>query len=141
MPRPKLARISTTDLRREIERRAAHASALEVKRIEMARELERLDAEIAALEGSAPLTTNGAKNRRGRRTSAATTRATNKVPLHAALREVLTGKTMGVAEAAQAVQDAGYKTHSGNFRTMVNITLLKRKDLFKKKGRGQYTAK
>ncbi len=148
MPRPKLARVSTTDLRREIERRAVYASTLEVKRVEIARELEQLDAEITALGGSAPSPTNGAKNRRGRtaprrgrRTNASITRAANKVPLHTALHDVLTGKTMGVSEVAQAVQDAGYKTNSGHFRTMVNITLLKRKDLFKKRGRGQYTAK
>ena len=63
------------------------------------------------------------------------------MPLHAALHNVLNGTTMGVSEVAQAVQKAGYKTRSENFRTMVNITLLKRKDLFKKKGRGKYTAK
>jgi hypothetical protein len=52
---------------------------------------------------------------------------------------VLKGKTMGVAEAADAVQKAGYKTSSPNFRTIVNQALL-RSELIKKLGRGAYTA-
>lgn len=48
---------------------------------------------------------------------------------------------MSVAEVADAVRNAGYKSLAASFRTIVNMTLLKRKDLFKRVGRGQYTAK
>lgn len=68
-------------------------------------------------------------------------KASNQQPLNAALHDLLKGRTRCVSEAVEAVQRAGYKTHAKNFRTMVNMTLVKRKDLFRKVGRGQYTAK
>ena len=58
-----------------------------------------------------------------------------------ALQSVLKGTTMGVTEVAQAVQEAGYKTTSPNFRTIVNQTLIKHNDVFAKQGRGLYTAR
>ena len=51
------------------------------------------------------------------------------------------GKQMGVSEIAEAVQAAGYKTSSANFRTIVNQALIRETDLFKKVSRGVYTAK
>ena len=57
-----------------------------------------------------------------------------------ALRQLLTDKTLGVTEAALAVKEAGYRSDSPNFRTMVNQSLLK-KEVFKRVGRGRYTAK
>jgi hypothetical protein len=68
-------------------------------------------------------------------------RASNKQTLADALHELLRGKTMSVTDAAQAVQQAGYKTNSRTFRVQVNIALVKRKDLFRRVQRGQYTAK
>ncbi|UYV12322.1 MAG: hypothetical protein NCW75_13605 [Phycisphaera sp.] len=65
----------------------------------------------------------------------------NDTNLVGALQKVLSGKTLGVTEAANAVQKAGYKTTSPNFRTIVNQTLIKHPDTFSKKGRGLYTAK
>lgn len=65
----------------------------------------------------------------------------NETNLVEALQQVLSGKTMGVTEAAQAVQKAGYKTTSPNFRTIVNQTLIKNPEAFTKQGRGLYTAK
>ena len=41
---------------------------------------------------------------------------------------------------AEAVQKAGYKTGAANFRTIVNQSLIKNKAMFKKMGRGEYTA-
>ena len=63
--------------------------------------------------------------------------------LATALHSLLRGKTLGVAEMSDAVQKAGYKTKSPNFRTIVNAALLAKpnKHLFRKVGRGQYTAK
>ncbi|MEQ8844270.1 MAG: hypothetical protein RIB58_05390 [Phycisphaerales bacterium] len=65
----------------------------------------------------------------------------NDTNLVEALRQVLKGTTMGVSEVAQAVQDAGYKTTSPNFRTIVNQTLIKHPDVFSKQARGLYTAR
>ena len=53
---------------------------------------------------------------------------------------VLKGKTMGVTEVAQAVQQAGYRTSAANFRVIVNQSLIKHRRLFKKVARGKYTA-
>ncbi len=48
---------------------------------------------------------------------------------------------MSVSEAAEAARKSGYKSNAANFDTVVNLTLLKRNDLFKRVGRGLYTAK
>jgi hypothetical protein len=48
---------------------------------------------------------------------------------------------MRVTDLAEAVQKAGYKTNSKTFRVQCNIALVKRKDLFKRVGRGEYAAK
>jgi hypothetical protein len=68
-------------------------------------------------------------------------RARNAKSLPEALHALLKGRTMRVVDAAEAVQKAGYRTNSRTFRVQVNIALVKRKDLFKRVGRGQYTAK
>jgi hypothetical protein len=57
------------------------------------------------------------------------------------LKRLLKGRTMSVTEMADAVQKAGYKTSSPNFRTIVNQTLINNKKDFKRVARGQYTAK
>ena len=68
------------------------------------------------------------------------TRPKNDQNLSDALVGVLSGQVMGVSEVADAVQKAGYKTSSDNFRVIVNQTLLRDKRI-KKVARGQYTAK
>jgi hypothetical protein len=79
----------------------------------------------------------GATPRHGRTTG----RRGNAASLADSLVAVLTGKTLGVSEAADADTRAGYKTTSPNFRTIVNAALLTNKGMFKKVARGQYTAK
>jgi hypothetical protein len=54
---------------------------------------------------------------------------------------VLSGNSLSVSDVAEAVQKAGYKTSSPNFRTIVNQALLANKNLFRKVERGVYTAK
>ena len=54
-------------------------------------------------------------------------RAKNDGSMSDALAKVLTGKTMSIADAGEAVWKAGYKTGSKHFRTMVNIALLNKK--------------
>ena len=67
-------------------------------------------------------------------------RPKNEMNLVESLSKVLDGKTMGVAEVAEAVQKAGYQTTSKSFRTIVNIALIN-SGKFKRVDRGQYTAK
>ncbi len=118
------AGMSTAELQAELHRRERGLSSLVKKRERAAARLEEIDQEIAALGGAAM----GGK------------RARNDQPLADALVDCLTGTTMSVTEVAEAVQHAGYRTTSPNFRTIVNQTLLKDKR-FKRVARGQYTAK
>jgi len=141
MPNPDLNRFSTKDLLRELERRQAVAGEFEARRAALEQELTAIDAEIAAIEGASGARRNGVGPRHVNRSAAARTRSANQQPLNAALHKLLKGRTMSVSEAAEAVQKAGYKSNATNFTTVVNLTLLKRKDLFKRVGRGQYMAK
>lgn len=151
-----LSAISTSDLQRELERRQDQLQDLVRRRDELSAELSAIENEIAQLQpgannGVAPAAAP-ARGRRGRpRKKAATAaarpsggrgrRPRNATSLVEALREVLTGNTYSVTEAAEAVQKAGYQTTSPNFRTIVNQALLANPKIFKKVARGQYTAR
>jgi hypothetical protein len=125
-----LAGLSLAEINRELGRRQRSVGTLERRRAKLLQQVAELDAKIAANGGAA----KGGWSRAGVRT-----RPKNEVQLLDALKAVLKGKTMGVAEVAVAVQKAGYQTTSPNFRTIVNQTLLKKKH-FKRVERGQYTA-
>ncbi len=62
------------------------------------------------------------------------------MPLVPALKKLLSGRTLRVKDIVVEVQKAGYKTNSPNFRTIVNQTLVKYPKVFKRAGRGKYTA-
>lgn len=128
-----LSGMSITDLQREIIRRQRGVGALERKRAKLLKKLAALDAQITAAGG---MTSSG----RAGNTATGRTRPKNEMSLVDALSKALKGKTMSVAEAGEAVQKAGYKTNAANFRTMVNIALIK-SGQFKRVERGQYTAK
>ncbi len=150
-----LSRLSVADLRREIGRRQKMVGGLMRKREKLVSQLNAIDAELAEY-GNLP--GGGAAGGRGRgpgrpagRPAAAGRRGggggggggrrpRNDATLVESLKKVLTGKTMSVTEVAQAVQEAGYKTSSPSFRTIVNQTLINSGE-FKRVGRGQYTAK
>ena len=121
-----LGGVSTVDLQREIARRQRSRDRLVEKRAKLAADLAALDAEIAALGASG---------------AAAGKRVRNEANLVDSLKGVLSNATMGVAEAADAVQRAGYRTSSPNFRTIVNQALLANKKAFRKVARGRYTAR
>ncbi|CAN5820006.1 hypothetical protein BH11PLA1_BH11PLA1_00030 [soil metagenome] len=55
------------------------------------------------------------------------------------LKDSLSGKTMGVQDAMDAVRKSGYQSNSPSFRTIVNQALLSKKNGFKKVARGQYS--
>lgn len=139
MPRkPDLSRVPTIDLIRELERRQAMAGAFESRREALEKELADIEAELSALEARA---SNGFGRRHVNRSASARTRSASHQPLNAVLQKLLKGRTMSVTEITEAVRNSGYKSNAANFTSVVNLTLLKRKDLFKRVGRGLYTAK
>ncbi|MEM9064977.1 MAG: hypothetical protein AAGB51_05750 [Planctomycetota bacterium] len=123
-----LGELSTEALQAELRRRQRSTRSLERKRERLLEQLRDVEAELAA--HGAPITASGGVRKRPK----------NDMNLEEALASVLTGSTMGVTEAAEAVQRAGYMTSSANFRTIVNQTLIRSKK-FKKISRGQYTAR
>ncbi len=123
-----LAEISTTELQSEIRRRERELKALHKRRERIARQLEEIDAEIGMHGGDlSKLASSGGRKR-----------PRNESNLADALADVLRDQTMSVTQLTTAVQEAGYRTTSPNFRTIVNQTLLKDKR-FKRVARGQYT--
>lgn len=144
-----LGGLSTAAIQAELRRRARGVTKLARKRDSLLARAAELDAEIASLGGEAgggPAAPRGggrrgARGRIGRRAGAPAgrKRAKNDANLEVSLAKVLKGKTMGVTEVSRAVQAAGYKTTSPNFRTIVNQALI-RSDLIKKVARGKYTA-
>lgn len=128
--------MSVADLQREIDRRRKQAGRLMRQRAALLRRLSALDAKIAAAggggRGTGPRATGGTDGR--------SRRFKNSMSLVEALTKALTGKTMGVTEAAEAVKKAGYRTASPSFRTIVNQALLA-SGKFKRVERGLYTAK
>lgn len=129
--------ISTIALRAELERRERAVGDLVAQRRDLLAQLASIDRELAAFKvkpgGRAPRALAVGRPPTGRK------RHKNESNLEEALAGVLKGKTMGVTEVARAVQEAGYKTTSPNFRTIVNQALLRSK-LIKKLARGKYTA-
>jgi hypothetical protein len=133
MARPaSLSKLSTDELHAELRRRQKSLGGLHRKRKLLLSRLAKVESQIEALGDSV-----GADRRAG----SGRHRARNEVSLPKALQSVLKGKTMSVGKAAEAVQKAGFKSNSANFRVMVAIAFSKHKDLFKRVGRGQYTAK
>lgn len=130
-----LARVPIDDLQAELRRRHGSLRKLEAKRAKLATALETIERQIQSFGGMPGRRPAGGAGAAGGRR-----RPRNEMNLVEALAQVLKGKTMSVTQVAQAVQDAGYRTTSDNFRTIVNQTLIK-SDRFKKVGRGQYTAK
>lgn len=128
-----LGKISVASLQAEIARRQRAVSKLLRQRSSLITKLSKLDAAIRDAGGNVSGRVASISGRR---------RAKNKMSLAEALQALLKGKTMSVTEAAEKVQEAGYKTTSPkNFRTMVNQTLINHNSMFKRVGRGQYTSK
>lgn len=136
-----LARLSVAQLQQEINRRQQGLGKLLSRRDSLARELAQVEAEINALGGArSPVTVKAAPKAASRTPTGRRRRPKNEMKLAESLIQLLKGKTMSVTEAAQKVQDAGYKTSSSTFRTIVNQTLISN-PAFKRVSRGLYTAK
>jgi hypothetical protein len=123
-----LAKLSVTDLNRELKRRQKGGQSLLRKRAKLMEKIHALDARLRELGMAAGGGFSGGQRPR------------NESYLVEALAAVLKGKTMSVTEVTEAVQTAGYKTTSPNFRTIVNQALIA-SGKFKRVRRGQYTAK
>lgn len=117
-----------TQLRSELVRRERSAKSIIAKRSRLLVKLAAMDERIRAM-GIRP------DGRLGK-----SPRAKNPMTLVEALQRVLKDKTLGIPEIVAALPSVGYVTHSLNLRGMVNAQLLK-KSLFKRTGRGFYTAK
>ena len=152
-PSPSLAKATTAAIEQELERRERFLGELSDERNSLIDQLEAVEAEIAAYEAgkkvkakrgrprkNAAQRIGGTKKKAARRNGTKRKRPRNETNLVEALAKTLKNKTMSVMETAAAVQKAGYKTTSPNFRTIVNQTLLGYKKVFKKISRGQYTA-
>ncbi len=122
-------KLSLRDLRAELALRERGISKLRNKHAKLAAKAAALEAQIRELGGSV----SGGLTGRG-------SRPRNTKNLVESMAQLLKGKTLSVTDIAQAVQDAGYRTTSPNFRTIVNQALIN-SPLFKNISRGKYTLK
>lgn len=123
--------LSLVELQAELGRRQRMTNTLLKRRERLLKELDAVNIEITKMGAAA----------RGGAASGRRLRARNAVSLVEAIRQVLDGKTMGVNEIADAVQQAGYISTSPAFRTIVNQTLINNSSKFKRISRGQYSVK
>lgn len=123
----RLQRLSLHELNMELRRRQHAVAKLTRRHSVVVAKAADIQAQIEKLGGRVGPTTSGRRHK-------------NDLTLPEHLAKVLKGKTLSVTDAAAAVQTSGYKTSSNNFRTQVNIALIK-SGLFKRVGRGEYTAK
>jgi hypothetical protein len=124
-----LASLSVAALHAELRRRQKSVKPLQRRKEALLAKIAKIDAEIAALGGTTTKASAGTR-----------VRPQNSMSLVEALAAALKNKTLGVSETVDAVQKAGYKSNAANFKTIVNQTLIKNRSMFKKVGRGQYTA-
>jgi hypothetical protein len=134
-----LSKLSSADLRREIERRERELHALIAKRDKLAAELAALDAQIRELEGhSEPSRTRGRPAARGRHAKLVLPRPKNSISLTDAIAmAVEPGATVTPTEVANLVLANGYQTAAAKFAMGVANALNKNKG-FKRVGREQY---
>ena len=139
-----LTAMTTAEIHRELRSRALKAKTLSRKRDALLAKVSALDALIREYGGSVSGGTYATPYvpKSGETTARGTPRKrpVNAAGLAESLHKVMKGKTLGVTEVAKAVVDAGYMTTAANFRTIVNQCLTKHRKLFKKLGRGKYTA-
>jgi hypothetical protein len=125
-----LKSVSSQALEAELRRRERGVGKLVRRHARLVEQASELEALIRSEGGSIGYAPRNGVRRRPR----------NESNLIDALAGVLKGTVMSVTDVAEAVQRAGYKTTSDNFRTIVNQALIK-SEKFKKVGRGQYTTK
>lgn len=122
----------------EIDRRRTLLGQLQGQRADLQSQLDAVNAQIAQL---GPIGSVDQQPRPHPRIGDGRDRRGNKQSLSPLLHSILRGKTMSVVEMADAAKKTGYKSKSKNFRAVVSLALLKNRGMFKRVGRGQYTAK
>ena len=128
MARVSFKQFSTAALQAEIERRKRATGPLMRKRDRLLKLVAQLNAKLGDAAAN-----NGSPRRGGKRSK-------NEMSLVDALRKVMKGRTMGVQEAADAVQKAGYRSSSKTFRVVVAIAIANNRKAFKRVERGRYKA-
>ncbi|MCP3904960.1 MAG: hypothetical protein GY715_15155 [Planctomycetes bacterium] len=129
--RGSLTGVSAAALKAELDRRLTELGR---RRDKLERELATVEAEIARHAYNGHAITAG-------RAKPGARRPRNATNLVEALRKLLKRRTLSVTEMAIAVQEAGYRTSSPNFRTIVNQTLINNPKTFKRVARGRYTTR
>jgi hypothetical protein len=129
MPRhPNGSGFSVVQLEKMLQDSRSRIGSLQRKRSKFLRHLDVIDAQIAALGGSA----------RGRGA-----RPRNKITLNDAIASILKKSSgpMKVSDIAKSALNGGYSTTSSNFRVIVNQALIKDKRFAKGPSRGVYLLK
>ncbi|MBM4107471.1 MAG: hypothetical protein FJ255_01440 [Phycisphaerae bacterium] len=119
----------TDQLRRELSKRSRRLPGLRRRLDGLRARVAELEVEIASLGGDGGVSASGGRKR-----------PKNDLTLVDALHKLLKGQRMTVTQATAEVQKAGYRTSAENFRTIVNQTLIRFKNRFKKLSRGVYTS-
>ena len=138
MPRPSTgANLNISQLEQILNARRTELNKLYKQRREAQRRLDEVDREIARIGGDAAA--EGGRNG----STTASGRARNEQSLPEVLEVVMqSGKPMKVGEIVDAVQAAGYRSNSANFRAIINQTLIKERKRFQSTGeRGTYQIK
>lgn len=119
---------SISDLQNMIRERRRHRTRIIQERKKAQSRLDQIDRDLQMLDG------RGGGGGRGRGRNSASLTET----MEAVLKK--SSKPMRVGDIAQAVQQAGYRSSSANFRGIVNQTLIKEKR-FSAASRGHYQLK
>lgn len=129
MARPALAGMTISRLESMLNQQRMKKKELLKERARVQAQLEKLDRQIASLDGSGGVSPSG--------------RAKNPMSLVATMESVLEKqpKGMSVSDLLEGVQAAGYKSSSPNFRGIINQTLIKERKKFQAVSRGVYTLK
>jgi len=147
----RLQEMSIRELKAELKKRRTALPKLRKQRAKLLVRLRKINAQIAAIEGTAPArgpkkkaAKKAAKKVRAKRAKKKVVRR-RRVKGQPSLIDTLVSvlkpnKSLSVADATKAVLAAGYKTKSKIFRTIVSQTLSKDKR-FKNVKRGVYALK
>jgi hypothetical protein len=124
-----LSSISAAELQAELRRRSGTVKKLVKRHQVLLHKAAQVQAQIESLGGAVEA-----------RASAGGKRARNKISLVQALTDALSGKSLSIEQAMDAVKKAGYQSSSASFRQIVSQTLVSRPE-FKRVSRGVYTVK
>jgi hypothetical protein len=119
--------------------RKNEVAKLHKQRADLAKKLAKIDQKLSRIDGSVGGRGRGA----GLVLAGGRKRAKNPKSLADMIHDVLSknGKSAGVGDIMEAVQDAGYHTTSPSFRGIVNQTLIKDKRFTSSGERGMYQLK